>query len=145
MSQPIPPALMPIPIRQFQIIQQTLPQRRAEGLALVLVVVVVHREVGGTALVTGTGLWSWGSPELAAAFIAFGLVLALVGGLRPGAAADAFLEGMQGMLLAGLGLIVGLIGSVFGAFALASLLYGVRPIDLPVFLSVPVVLLAGGF
>ncbi len=58
--------------------------------------------LGGTALLTGTGLWSWESPELAAAFIAFGVLLALVGGLRPGAAADAFIEGMQGMLVAGL-------------------------------------------
>jgi uncharacterized ion transporter superfamily protein YfcC len=70
--------------------------------------VIVSLVLGGAALVTGTGLWAWGSPELAAAFIAISLVLALVGGLRPGAAADAFVEGMQGMLLAGL--IIGLAG-----------------------------------
>jgi uncharacterized ion transporter superfamily protein YfcC len=58
--------------------------------------------MGGTALVIGTGRWSWGSPELSAAFIAFGVLLGLVGGLRPGTAADAFLDGMKGMLLAGL-------------------------------------------
>ncbi len=58
--------------------------------------------VAGTALLAGTGFWSWESPELAAAFIAFSVVLALVAGLRPGCAADAFLDGMQGMLVAGL-------------------------------------------
>ncbi|HLJ91471.1 MAG TPA: ABC transporter permease [Candidatus Angelobacter sp.] len=47
----------------------------------------------------------------------------------------------RGMLLAGVGLLIGLAGSIFGAFALTSLLYGIRPIDLPVFLSVPVLLL----
>jgi uncharacterized ion transporter superfamily protein YfcC len=61
------------------------------------------------ALVAGTSVWSWGSAELAAAFIAVSLVLALLGGLRPGAAADAFLEGMKGMVLAGL--LIGLAGA----------------------------------
>jgi uncharacterized ion transporter superfamily protein YfcC len=64
--------------------------------------VLISVVLGGIALVIGTGLWSWGSSELAAAFIAWGLVLVFVGGLRAGAAADAFLEGMQSMLLAGL-------------------------------------------
>jgi uncharacterized ion transporter superfamily protein YfcC len=70
--------------------------------------VIVSLVLCGTALVAGTGLGSWGTPELAAAFVAIGLVLALVGGLRPGAAADAFLEGMQSMLLAAL--VIGLAG-----------------------------------
>jgi uncharacterized ion transporter superfamily protein YfcC len=71
--------------------------------------VLISVVLGGAALITGTGLWSWGSPELAAAFIAISLVLAFVGGLRPGAAADAFLEGMKGMMLAGL--LIGLAGA----------------------------------
>jgi uncharacterized ion transporter superfamily protein YfcC len=65
--------------------------------------------LGGAALVTGTGLWSWGSPELAAAFIALGLLVAFVGGLRPAAAADAFVEGMKGMWL--VCLLIGLAGA----------------------------------
>jgi uncharacterized ion transporter superfamily protein YfcC len=58
--------------------------------------------LGGAALVIGTSRGSWGSPELSAAFIAFGVGLGVVGGLSAGAAADAFLEGMKGLLLAGL-------------------------------------------
>lgn len=58
--------------------------------------------LGGTGLVIGAGIWSWDSAELAAAFAALGLILALMGRLPPGVAADAFLQGMQGMLLAGL-------------------------------------------
>ena len=64
--------------------------------------VLLSLALGGTALIIDTGIWSWGSAELAAAFVALGFVLALVGRLRPGAAADAFLEGMKAMLLAGL-------------------------------------------
>ncbi len=63
------------------------------------VCVLVTLVLGGAALVLGTSLWSWGSPELAAAFIALGSMLAVVGGLRSAAAADAFLEGMKGMVL----------------------------------------------
>jgi uncharacterized ion transporter superfamily protein YfcC len=66
--------------------------RRQTGVLLTLV-------AGGVALITGTSLWSWESPQLAAAFIALGLALAVVAGMRPGAAADAFLDGMKGMLL----------------------------------------------
>ena len=66
------------------------------------VCVLISLVLCGMALVAGTSVWSWGSPELAAAFIAISLVLAWVGGLRPGTAADAFLEGMKGMVLAGL-------------------------------------------
>jgi uncharacterized ion transporter superfamily protein YfcC len=68
--------------------------------------VLMSLVIGGAALVAGTALWSWGSPELAAAFIAISVLLAWVGGLRPGATADAFLEGMNTMLLAAL--VIGL-------------------------------------
>lgn len=71
--------------------------------------VLISLVLCGMALVAGTSLWSWGSPDLAAAFIAISLVLALVGGLRAGAAADAFLEGMKDMVLAGL--LIGLGGA----------------------------------
>lgn len=56
--------------------------------------------LAGMILVVGTIVWSWGTAENAALFIAFSVALVVVGGVRPGAAADAFLEGMQGMLLA---------------------------------------------
>jgi uncharacterized ion transporter superfamily protein YfcC len=64
------------------------------------VAVLTSVAVGGIMLVIGTSLWSWNTADHAAFFIAFGLSLALVGGLRLSAAADAFLEGMKGMLLA---------------------------------------------
>jgi uncharacterized ion transporter superfamily protein YfcC len=53
----------------------------------------------GAALVAGTALWSWENRELSAAFLALGLVMAIVGGLRPRDAADAFLKGMEVMIL----------------------------------------------
>lgn len=64
--------------------------------------VLISLLLGGTGLIIGTGIWSWGSAALAAAFVALAVVLAVLGRVRPGAAADAFLEGMRGMLLAGL-------------------------------------------
>ncbi len=66
--------------------------------------------LGGIILITGTGLWSWSSSQQSAAFIAFSIILALVGGLRPGDAADAFLDGMRSLLLAGL--MIGLAGAM---------------------------------
>lgn len=72
----------------------------ASPLSLRQVAVLAALLVSGAVMVTGTIIWSWGTAEYAALFIAISLVLAMVGGLRPGAAADAFLEGMQGMLLA---------------------------------------------
>ena len=47
----------------------------------------------------------------------------------------------RGMLLSGVGISAGLLLAAVAAPMLASLLYGVRPIDPPVFLSVPVVFL----
>jgi len=46
----------------------------------------------------------------------------------------------KGALLAGLGILVGLILAAFAAPAISALLYGVRPIDPFVFLVVPAVL-----
>lgn len=47
----------------------------------------------------------------------------------------------RGMLLSGAGILTGLLLAAVAAPMIASLLYGVRPIDPPVFLSVPVVFL----
>jgi uncharacterized ion transporter superfamily protein YfcC len=66
--------------------------------------------LGGAALLAGTRLWSWSSSELASVFIALSMVLAAVGGLEAGEAADAFVDGMKSMLLAGL--LIGLAGAV---------------------------------
>ena len=82
----------------------------ATRLSVRQIAVLMSVVLGGAALVTGTGLWSWGITEHASAFIALSFVLALVGGVRPGAAADAFLEGMRGMLLAGV--MIGLAGAI---------------------------------
>ena len=72
----------------------------AARLTVRQVAVLMSVALGGIVLVIGTSLWSWDTADHAAFFIAFGLSLALVGGLRLSAAADAFLEGMRGMLLA---------------------------------------------
>jgi uncharacterized ion transporter superfamily protein YfcC len=72
----------------------------AAALTMRQVAVLLFVALGGAVLVVGTSLWSWGTAEHAAFFIAFALSLTLVGGLPFGAAADAFLEGMKGMLLA---------------------------------------------
>lgn len=66
--------------------------------------------IGGAALVAGTGIWSWHTSELAAIFIALGVLLAIVGGLSAGAAADAFLDGMKVMLLPCL--LIGVAGAI---------------------------------
>lgn len=74
------------------------------------VLVLLSLVPGAAALVAGTAFWSWGNVELAAAFLAFSLVLALVGGLSAVDATDAFLEGMRGMLV--VCVMIGLGGSM---------------------------------
>ena len=64
------------------------------------IAVLVTILLGAVVLVAGTIIWSWGTAQNAGLFIAFALALTLVGGVRAGAAADAFVEGMQGMLIA---------------------------------------------
>lgn len=55
--------------------------------------------VGGAALVVGTARFGWGTEEHASAFLALGVVVAAIAGMRPAAAADAFLDGCRTMLL----------------------------------------------
>lgn len=64
----------------------------------------------GVALVVGTSVWAWESPELAGAFVAFSIVLALVGRLAPSHAADAFLDGMRSIMIAVL--MIGIAGAI---------------------------------
>lgn len=75
-----------------------IPESRP--LSLRQIAVLVTLLLGGAVMVIGTILWSWGTAEYAALFIALSLALAVVGGMAPGTGADAFLDGMRGMLLA---------------------------------------------
>lgn len=61
-------------------------------------------------MVTGVQKLDWGNPELASMFVALALVLAVVGGVESRPAAQAFLRGMQSMLLAAV--LVGLAAAV---------------------------------
>ncbi len=72
----------------------------ASSLPLRQIAVLVTLLLEAAVMVSGTILWSWGTAQYAALFIVFSLALALVGGLQAATAADAFLEGMRGMLLA---------------------------------------------
>lgn len=72
--------------------------------------VMITLLLGGIALVVGTGVWSWRTPEMAAAFVALSFAIAVVGGLRPADAADGWLDGMKNMLLSCL--TIGLAGAI---------------------------------
>lgn len=61
-------------------------------------------------MVYGAQELSWGNEELASMYLALSIVLALIGGLDSRRAAQAFLKGMQGMMLAGV--LVGLASAV---------------------------------
>lgn len=84
--------------------------KKATRLTARQVGVLLSVVVGGTVLIVGTGIWSWGTSENAAAFLAISIVIACVGGLGPVAATDAFLEGMRSLLLAGV--MIGLAGAM---------------------------------
>jgi uncharacterized ion transporter superfamily protein YfcC len=61
-------------------------------------------------LVMGTRTWGWKSSELAAYYIFLAFVIALVSGMAARESADAFIDGMKGMILGGL--LIGLASSV---------------------------------
>lgn len=65
---------------------------------------------GAAFLVVGTSLWSWGTLEHGSLFIAWAVALAFAGGLRSGAAADAFIDGMKLMVLPSV--MIGLAGAL---------------------------------
>ncbi len=56
----------------------------------------------GVGIVLGTKTWAWGGLELAACYIALAVGISVVAGLTPGDAAEAFLGGMQAMMLGAL-------------------------------------------
>ncbi|WP_069261779.1 YfcC family protein [Paraburkholderia nodosa] len=62
------------------------------------------------ALVFGTRELNWGNVELSAFYVAISIVTALVGRLDSRSASEAFVDGMKGMVLAGL--LIGLAASV---------------------------------
>lgn len=53
-------------------------------------------------LVIGTSEWKWGDIQLGAFYIFEGIVIAIAAGMSVRTACDAFVEGMKGMMLAGL-------------------------------------------
>jgi uncharacterized ion transporter superfamily protein YfcC len=62
------------------------------------------------AMIVGVRSFAWGNPELSAMYILVALLIAVVGRIPSRDAAQAFLRGMQGMLLAGV--LVGLAAAV---------------------------------
>ncbi|AMO98022.1 C4-dicarboxylate anaerobic carrier family protein [Collimonas arenae] len=53
-------------------------------------------------LVIGTSVWKWGDIQLGAFYIFEGIIIAIAAGMSVRTACDAFVEGMKGMMLAGL-------------------------------------------
>jgi len=74
-------------------------------IAVLLVVLVAV-----IAMIVGVRSYAWGNPELSAMYIVVALAIAVVGAIPSRDAAQAFLRGMQGMLLAGV--LVGLAAAV---------------------------------
>jgi uncharacterized ion transporter superfamily protein YfcC len=79
-----------------------MPARHVAALFVLLAAVVL--------MVVGVQRFDWGNPELSAMYIGIALLLALVGGLGSRDTAQAFLRGMQGMMLAAI--LVGLAAAV---------------------------------
>ena len=82
----------------------------AARLPLRQAAVLICLVLGGVAVLIATRLWSWSNVQLSGAFIGLSVTLAVVGHLRAEVAADAFIEGMKSMLLAGL--LIGLASAV---------------------------------
>lgn len=66
---------------------------------------------GFTVYVVGALRFDWGFDELSALFLLLGIVAGLVGGLRAGGTADAFIDGFRAM--AGAALLVGLARAIY--------------------------------
>jgi uncharacterized ion transporter superfamily protein YfcC len=73
-----------------------------------VVLVILLGAIG--VMVYGVKTFAWGSTELAAMYVAMAIAIAVVGGIPSRAAAQAFIRGMQGMVLAAL--LVGLAAAV---------------------------------
>ncbi|HWW05828.1 YfcC family protein [Collimonas sp.] len=77
-----------------------LNQDNRLSLAHRCVLMVVGASV--VVLVIGTSAWKWGDIQLGAFYIFEGIIIAVVAGMSVRTACDAFVEGMKGMMLAGL-------------------------------------------
>jgi uncharacterized ion transporter superfamily protein YfcC len=99
------------PVRDVELLQHSA-NAPADRLRLsgrqVLVLVVLLGAIA--TMILGVQRLAWGSPELAAMYIAVSIVIAIVGGSSSREASQAFVRGMQGMMLAGL--LVGLAAAV---------------------------------
>jgi uncharacterized ion transporter superfamily protein YfcC len=80
----------------------TLGARQIAVLLLTALAIVV--------MLYGVEERDWGNPELSAMYLALALAIAVVGGIRSREASQAFIKGMQGMVLAAL--LVGLAAAV---------------------------------
>jgi uncharacterized ion transporter superfamily protein YfcC len=74
------------------------------------VAILLTMALGIVAIVYGADTLHWRNAELAAFYIALGVLVAVLGGMGAEKAADAFVDGMKGMMLAAL--LVGLAGAV---------------------------------
>jgi uncharacterized ion transporter superfamily protein YfcC len=81
--------------------------KRLSGRHFAILLVLLASIVG---LVMGTRTWGWHSSELAAYYIFLAFVIAAISGLPSRESADAFIDGMKGMILGGL--LIGLASSV---------------------------------
>jgi uncharacterized ion transporter superfamily protein YfcC len=81
--------------------------RKLSPRHLAILLVLLASVVG---LVQGTRAWGWHSSELAAYYIFLALVIALLSGAPGRESAEAFIDGMKGMILGGL--LIGLASSV---------------------------------
>src|SRR5262249_2262336 len=74
------------------------------------VVVLLVLLASSVMMIVGTRLWSWHNVELAAFYIVMAAAIALAGRLDSRVASEAFVDGMKGMMLAGL--LIGLASAV---------------------------------
>jgi uncharacterized ion transporter superfamily protein YfcC len=81
--------------------------KRLSGRHLAILLVLLASIAG---LVLGTRTWGWHSSELAAYYIFLAFIIAAISGLPSRESAEAFIDGMKGMILGGL--LIGLASSV---------------------------------
>lgn len=83
---------------------------RSEKLSLRHLAILLVLGASIVGLIVGTRTWAWHSSELAAYYIFLALVIAVISGLPSRDTAEAFIDGMKGMILGGL--LIGLASSV---------------------------------
>lgn len=88
------------------------PPQTAEGRALAWhhAAVLLALLGAGMLLVMGSIFWGWKEDALGTFYVILAMVFALLGGVKPADAADAFADGMKNLMLAAL--LIGMAGSV---------------------------------